>query len=214
MKRQKKPPRLVAPAFHWLDRQAYGPFRRKMADYVEKIRSGEAGEVVWSCAHDPVYTTGRRGVDNRRQARLPAPLIHTERGGETTFHGPGQLMLYPLLSLPAHGLGVRDYVCMLECSCMDVLREFGIIAGRRDNLPGVWMGDAKIAAIGLRVSGGVVWHGMALNVDVAKHWFDAIDACGAGLRVTRMADYLEPPPLEVLARRWYACMCRRLACGD
>ena len=200
----------VQPDFSWLGRQAYRPFRRQMADRAGKIRRGEAGEAVWCCEHEAVYTTGRRGVDNRRQAHLPAPLIHTERGGETTFHGPGQLMLYPLLSLRARGIGARDYVCLLEQSCMDLLGEMGLVAGRKSRLPGVWVGDAKIAAIGLRISGSVVWHGMALNVNVARHWFAAIDACGAGLQVAQLSDYLAPPPLAELARRWYACLCRRL----
>ncbi|MDQ6972152.1 MAG: lipoyl(octanoyl) transferase LipB, partial [Mariprofundaceae bacterium] len=133
-------------------------------------------------------------------------LLRTERGGEITFHGPGQIVLYPILSLRRRGLGVRDYVCLLEQSCIDLLSDYGIEAGRREGLPGVWHGDAKIAAIGLRVSRGIVWHGMALNVCVEAGWFSAIDACGAGLGVTSMDAYCVPPPLAELASAWYVLL--------
>lgn len=175
---------------------------------------GAGNEIIWSCEHEAVYTTGRRGIDNRRQAELPAPLIITDRGGETTFHGPGQVMLYPVLSLRARGLGVRDYVCLLEQSCIDLLKGYGISSCRRDGLPGVWVGSAKIAAIGLRVSHGVVWHGMALNVHMDAQWFTAINACGAGLGVSSMHAFVAAPSLDELANEWYALLCSRIGTGD
>jgi len=182
-----------------------------MAQQADLLSVGQEGEeVVWACEHDPVYTTGRRGVDNRRQAQLPAPLLVTDRGGETTFHGPGQVMLYPVISLRKRHLGVREYVCRLEQSCIDLLATYGIQTSRRDGLPGVWVGTAKIAAIGLRVSRGVAWHGMALNVCVDTHWFAAIDACGAGLGVTSMCAFVEPPALADLANAWYALLSPRI----
>lgn len=207
------------PDFSWLGRTDYRQLRQHMERQAELLAGRQSGEVVWACEHDAVYTTGRRGVDNRRQAELPAPLLHTDRGGETTFHGPGQLMLYPVLSLQQRGLGVRDYVCLLERSCIDLLAGYGIRAEQRDGLPGVWIGDAKIAAIGLRVSRGIVWHGMALNVRVDAKWFAPINACGTGLGATSMQTFVEPQPLSELAEQWYNLLCERLgnafpSCGQ
>ncbi len=202
------------PGFVWLGRTDYSLMWQRMGKQVGLLSGQQSGqateEMVWACEHEPVYTTGRRGVDNRRQADLPAPLLHTDRGGETTFHGPGQVMLYPVLSLRKRKLGVRDYVCLLEHSCIDLLAHYGIRAGLREGLPGVWVGSAKIAAIGLRVSQGIVWHGMALNVCVDAQWFSAINACGAGLHVAGMDEFLDPPPLVELANAWYDFLCARL----
>ena len=202
------------PGFAWVGRTDYDLMWQRMdkqAGLLSKQQSGQMSEeMVWACEHEPVYTTGRRGVDNRRQAELPAPLVRTDRGGETTFHGPGQVMLYPVLSLRKRKLGVRDYVCLLEHSCIALLAANGICAGLREGLPGVWVGDAKIAAIGLRVSQGVVWHGMALNVCVDTQWFSAINACGAGFHVTSMDTFLDPPPLVELANAWYNILCAQL----
>ena len=205
---------LRAPEFAWLGRADYSLMWQRMERQAQLLSGQQSGqrseEVVWACEHEPVYTTGRRGVDNRRQAELPAPLVRTDRGGETTFHGPGQVMLYPIHSLRKRKLGVRDYVCLLEHSCIDLLADCGIRAGLREGLPGVWVGSAKIAAIGLRVSHGIVWHGMALNVCVDAHWFAAINACGAGLGVTSMDAFIEPPLLVDLANAWYNLLCARL----
>jgi len=212
-KRDKNMPVMSSPPFRWLGRVDYAGMWQRMqakANALSVAQNAVDEEVIWACEHDPVYTTGRRGIDNRRHAALPAPLVVTDRGGETTFHGPGQVMLYPVLSLRARDIGVRDFVCLLEQSCIDLLDGYGIAAGRREGLPGVWVGKAKIAAIGLRVSHGVVWHGMALNVDVAADWFAAINACGAGLGVTSMRAHTEPPVLADAATAWYALLCARL----
>ncbi len=203
--------RISPPGFAWLGRADYRQVWQRMQRQAELLSGGQPGEVVWACEHDPVYTTGRRRVDNRRHTGLPAPLLQTDRGGETTFHGPGQLMLYPVLSLSERGLGVRDYVCLLERSCIDLLAEYGIRAGQRDGLPGVWVDHAKIAAIGLRVAHGIVWHGMALNVCMDAKWFEPINACGTGLGTTSMHAFIEPPPLAGLAEAWYHMLRKRLA---
>jgi len=210
-------PLIPDPEFFWLGRMQHSVMQQRMQEQAELLSGSLSesnrtdAEIIWACEHDPVYTTGRRGIDNRRFTELPASLVVTDRGGETTFHGPGQVMLYPVLSLRARGLGVRDYVCLLEQSCIDLLLTYGISAERRDGLPGVWVGSAKIGAIGLRVSRGVVWHGMALNVCVDEQWFAAINACGAGLGVTGMHAFIDPPPLADVANGWYALLCARLA---
>lgn len=194
-----------APAdFVWLGRQDYMLMWERMRDRAAGLADGAAKEVVWSCEHNPVYTTGRRGVDNRIGGELPAPLIRTDRGGETTFHGPGQIMLYPVIHLRRRGLGVRDYVHLLEQSCIDLLAGFGVVAGRRGGFPGVWVETGKIAALGVRVSRGVAFHGMALNIDVENGWFAAIDPCGLGLPAANLAAIMNPPARQELAHSWYS----------
>ncbi len=185
----------------WLGRIAYHAAWQMLVQRAEIVAQG-GEEVIWSCEHEPVYTTGRRGVDNRLLEALPAPFVRTDRGGETTFHGPGQLMLYPVIHLRRHGLGVKAYVCLLEQSCINLLQSMGVAAQRREGFPGVWTAQGKIAALGVRVKHGVAYHGMALNVDVAGHWFAAINPCGTGLAVDRLAAHGLAPALPALARAW------------
>ena len=185
----------------WLGRQAYVPCWERLRRQAQAIADGLGEEVIWACEHEPVYTTGRRGVDNRRGA-LPAPLVHTDRGGETTFHGPGQLMLYPVVHVRARGIGVRAYVGLLEASCVQVLRALGVEAERREGFPGVWTARGKIAALGVRVRYGVAYHGMALNVTVDRDWFAPIHPCGLRAPVDRLADWVQPPPIPEIAVRW------------
>lgn len=166
------------------------------------IADGVADEVIWGCEHDPVYTTGRRGVDNRTGAALPAPLLQVDRGGETTFHGPGQLLLYPVVDLRRYGVGVRDYVTMLEQSCINLLATMDIDSGRRSGFPGVWIGSGKVAALGVRVTRGVAFHGMALNLAVEAGWFAAINPCGLSMAAVNVDAYAPVPAMEIVAGEW------------
>lgn len=194
------------PSFCWLGRQAYEATYERLRRRAWELAEAAAAEVIWACEHDPVYTTGRRGVIKLRRDRLEAPIVHTDRGGEITYHGPGQLMLYPVVHLRRRKIAARAYVALLEQSCIELLADLGIAAGRRCGWPGVWIGDAKIAAIGLRISRGVAYHGMALNVAVAPGWFDAINACGTGRANINLSDCLhELPALPELAAYWAGC---------
>lgn len=185
---------------------------QRMQGQAEAIATGNAEERIWSCEHDPVYTTGQRGIDNRIQ-RLGAPLVQTDRGGETTFHGPGQVMLYPLIDLRRRSLGVHAYVHKLEQSCIDLLQQdYGIDADRRCGLPGVWTEAGKIAALGIRIRNGVAYHGMALNADVEMKWFAAIRPCGTTLPVTSLYELTgQHVELEVLAGQLAASLRGQLA---
>jgi lipoyl(octanoyl) transferase len=190
-------------SFRWLGHQPYEPIWQQLQAHAAAIASGQGSETIWACEHAPVYTTGRRAVDNREQPTLPAPLIHTDRGGETTFHGPGQLMLYPLIHLKQRHISPRSYIHLLEQSCINLLAEWDISAGRRSSLPGIWMDEGKIAAIGVRIREGVAYHGMALNVAVEPHWFAAINPCGTGLKSVNLQDYTKnSPEISRLAERW------------
>lgn len=167
------------------------------------VAEGVESEIIWACEHDPVYTTGRRAVDNRQQPTLPAPLIYTDRGGETTFHGTGQVMLYPTVYLKIRHITPKQYVSLLEQSAINLLAGLGVSAERHCGLPGVWTKEGKIVAIGLRIQNGVAYHGMALNVHVDAAWFSAINPCGTGKKSVSLSDYIEKPgPLETIAARW------------
>jgi lipoyl(octanoyl) transferase len=191
------------PESTWLGRQPYVPLWQRLQARAAAIADAKEGECIWSCEHDPVYTTGRRGRDNRIVAELPAPLVPTDRGGETTYHGPGQIMLYPVIDLRRRRLAVRAYVSLLEESCIDLLAGLGMTASRRCGYPGVWTEVGKIAALGIRVQHGVAFHGMALNVRVDPATFACIRPCGLSLPVDRLADHPVVLPADAeLARHW------------
>jgi lipoate-protein ligase B len=174
---------------------------------------GEIPDSLLLLEHPPVYTTGRRNAE--ANLRLPAemlgaPLVVSDRGGDITFHGPGQLVAYPIVDLRAAGLGVVTYVRNLEEVIMRTLREYGIESGLECGLTGVWVGSEKIAAIGVHVSrpGGagsswVTTHGLALNVDVDLEWFERIVPCGIADRgVTSMQRLLgQASPVGEVANR-------------
>jgi lipoyl(octanoyl) transferase len=172
----------------WLGRVDYEEawsLQRELA--VDRAR-GIAPDTLLLLEHEPVYTTGHRDADsNLRVARklLGAPLILSDRGGDITFHGPGQVVAYPIVDLKAAGLGVVGYVRGLEQIVVDTVAEYGVEAGTICGSTGVWVGDEKIAAIGVRVGrplGGagpwVTTHGVALNVSVDLSWFQKIVPCG------------------------------------
>jgi len=155
-----------------------------------RTRTAETADELWLLQHPPVYTYG---VAGRREHLPPAtteiPVVKIDRGGQVTYHGPGQLVLYTLLDLHRLNLSVRELVRRLEQAVLDLLADFRIEAVRRDGAPGVYVDGAKIAALGLRVSRGCSYHGLSLNVDLELEPFRNIDPCGyPGMPVTRMAD--------------------------
>lgn len=157
------------------------------------LRAGDGGEALAILQHSPVYTFGRRArtqhllVEEADLAQRGATLVHSDRGGDVTFHGPGQLIAYPILDLRRRGLGAADYVRRLEAVVIDCLAHFGLAGQRVPGRPGVWLPQGKVAALGLRISGGVSTHGFALNVETDLDWFYAIVPCGlSDARATSM----------------------------
>ena len=158
----------------------------------EAVRQGGAPTLIL-LEHPPVYTLGARGKTEHLLLSQEAYLSHgaevqrSDRGGDVTFHGPGQLVAYPILDLREYGQGPVWYVRTLEALIIEVLSRFGIVAARSEGRPGVWLGNEKIAAIGVRVSRGVTTHGFALNVNTDLSWFQHIVPCGlAAAGVTSM----------------------------
>jgi lipoyl(octanoyl) transferase len=162
-----------------LGRTRYGDVLEDMRAFA---RSAHAGEEIWLTEHDPVYTLGQ-GAPQRAVAN-GIPVVRSDRGGDITYHGPGQVVLYPLVNLAERGIKVKRYVWLLEECAID------LVGGeRRAGAPGVYVNGAKIAALGIRVVRGRAYHGLALNVDMDLAPFTAIDPCGyPGLKVTQMKD--------------------------
>ena len=173
----------------------YAPTWQAMAEFTS-ARTASTPDELWLCEHPPVYTLGQAGKPEHLLADNGIPLVKCDRGGQITYHGPGQVVLYPLLDLNRRHLGVRDLVRRLEQAVIDLLGEFAIEARRLDGAPGVYVdrGDgspypAKIAALGLRIRRGCSYHGLSLNVAMELAPFSAINPCGyAGMPVTQLRD--------------------------
>ena len=168
--------------------------RERVQARIQARNQGEPdpGDQLWLTEHEPVYTLGRAARHDHLHEVGEIPVVQTERGGHVTYHGPGQLVAYPLIDLPASGLGVRRYVCALEAAVIETLAAFGIAGQRQDGAPGIYLADgSKIASIGLKVSYGFTYHGLSLNVAMALEPFSRIDPCGyPELSVTDMATTL------------------------
>ncbi|MDX1433584.1 MAG: lipoyl(octanoyl) transferase LipB [Gammaproteobacteria bacterium] len=171
-----------------LGQRAYGEVWDRMRRFTA-ARDAHTDDELWLLEHAPVYTQGQAGRAEHVVDAGDIPVIASDRGGQVTYHGPGQLVAYTLIDLRRARLGVRTLVHGLEQSVIDMLAGAGVDAARRPGAPGVYVGGRKVCALGLRVRGGSVYHGLALNVDVALAPFGGIEPCGyRGLEVTRTAD--------------------------
>ena len=167
----------------------YLPVVAEMRDFTQR-RTSETPDEIWVLEHPSVYTLGQ-GADPRFGPRIAngIAVVQAERGGEITYHGPGQAVLYTLVDIARRGIKVKEFVRLLEQCVIDFLAQHGVAAERKAGAPGVYVGGAKIAALGIRVTRGRAWHGLSLNVDMDLAPFDAIDPCGyPGLRVTQARD--------------------------
>jgi len=152
-------------------------------------RDARTADELWLLEHPPIYTLGHAADPAHGPKAGSLPVLRVERGGQVTYHGPGQVVLYTLVDLGRRAIKVREFVCLMEQAVIDLLAAFGVAGLRRPGAPGVYVGDAKVAALGIRVARGCAFHGLALNVDMDLAPFDAIDPCGyPGLRVTQTRD--------------------------
>ena len=154
-------------------------------------RGADTPDEIWLLQHPPVYTLGQAGKpEHLLQNPADIPLVHIDRGGQITYHGPGQLVAYLLLDLPRRKLKVRELVHLMEQAIIDTLADYGLTAVRKDGAPGVYIAGDKIAALGLRVKNGCSYHGLAINVDADLAPFGWINPCGyEGLKTIRMKDF-------------------------
>jgi lipoyl(octanoyl) transferase len=162
---------------------------RAMQSFTAARDAGTPDE-LWLVEHPPVYTLGLNGkAQHRPRTDSGIPLVKTDRGGQITYHGPGQIIVYTLLDLRRRGLGVRALVRKLEHAVIELFADYGIEANGRVDAPGVYVAGAKVAALGLRVRNGCCFHGLSLNVDMDLTPFQVIDPCGyPGLEITGLRD--------------------------
>ncbi len=152
-------------------------------------RSEQTVDELWCCEHAPVLTLGQAGRPEHLLVDLGIPLVNSDRGGQITYHGPGQVVVYLLLDLNRRRLKVRELVLAIEQAVINLLAEHGVIAERHGGAPGVYVGAAKVAALGLRIRKGCCYHGVSLNVAMDLSPFAAINPCGyAGMPVTQTSD--------------------------
>jgi len=160
-----------------LGRQEYVPLWQSMQRFTDARTEATADE-IWFTEHPPVFTMGLNASKDHLLTPGDIPIVQIDRGGQVTFHGPGQLMVYPLLDLRRSNMGVRTLVTALEQSVVDLVADFGIEAASRADAPGVYVSGNKLASVGLRIRRGCSFHGMALNVDVDIEPFSRINPCG------------------------------------
>lgn len=179
-----------------LGRYAYPPVWHAMQAFTD-ARDAATPDELWLVEHDPVFTLGQAGKPEHVLMPGEIPVIHVDRGGQVTYHGPGQLVAYPLLDLKRLKIGVRDYVCKIEQALIDTLAHWDIRAARKDGAPGVYVDGAKIASLGIRVRRGCSFHGLAFNISAESvPPFSRINPCGyAGLQVTSLATLGGPSAL-------------------
>jgi lipoyl(octanoyl) transferase len=163
-------------------------------------RGADTPDELWFLQHPPVFTQGQAGRAEHLLMPGNIPVVQSDRGGQVTYHGPGQLVVYVLLDLPRLGYGIRALVTRIENALIDTLAGYGVAAASRRDAPGVYVGEAKIASLGLRVRRGCSYHGLALNVDMDLEPFRRINPCGyAGLRMTQLTEHGGPRDLHVVA---------------
>ncbi|GEK48127.1 lipoyl(octanoyl) transferase LipB [Bisbaumannia pacifica] len=196
---------------HRLGRRPYLPVWEAMRDVTDR-RDAETPDQFWLVEHDPVFTQGRAGKAEHLLMPGEIPVVQSDRGGQVTYHGPGQVVLYPLIDVRRAGLGVRDLVTALEQAVIALLAEQGVAARSRADAPGVYVGENKIASLGLRIRRGASFHGVALNVDGDLSPFQRINPCGyAGMAMTRLADLVDDcPDVSVVGERLAHCLAREL----
>jgi lipoyl(octanoyl) transferase len=171
-----------------LGRVEYEPTWRAMQDFTAR-RTGDTPDEFWLLEHPPVYTQGQAGKPEHLIAATDIPVVPIDRGGQITYHGPGQVVVYVLVDLRRRGYGIRELVTRMEQAVIDLLTAQGVAAVRLAGAPGVYVDGAKIAALGLRVKHGCTYHGLALNVDMDLAPFAAINPCGyVGMPVTQCHD--------------------------
>ncbi len=187
--------------YTWLGHMDYEQVLLRMRTARASVLEGAESHIL-AVEHPPVFTVGRRGGDKEIMNPGGIPVVHVARGGRVTYHGPGQSVIYPIFHLEKLGIGVNTYVRYLEQAAIDLCESYDIQAGRDRENPGVWIGDSKIAAIGVHVSHGVTIHGMAINVDTDLSAFSRFIPCGLPFHgIARLRDLMgdDCPSVEEVA---------------
>lgn len=179
--------------FRELGQVDYEPTWHAMQRFTD-TRGADTPDEIWLLEHSPVFTQGQAGKAEHVLFPGDIPVVQVDRGGQVTYHGPGQLVAYLLLDVRRSGIGVRELVSRIERSLIDLLASYGVNANAKPDAPGVYVDGAKIASLGLRIRNGRSFHGLALNVDMDLQPFQRINPCGyAGMAMTQLADQVAGP---------------------
>ncbi|PIE20784.1 MAG: octanoyltransferase [Neptuniibacter caesariensis] len=171
--------------------QPYAPIWQRMQAFTQQ-RDATTGDEIWSLQHEPVFTQGQAGKEEHLLNTGDIPVVQVDRGGQVTYHGPGQAIVYLLINLKRKKLGIRDLVTLMEESVIATLQDYQIDAYAKPDAPGVYVADSKIASLGLRVRRGCSFHGLALNLAMDLEPFLRINPCGyAGMKVTQLGMLVE-----------------------
>lgn len=194
-----------------LDCLPYGDTFAAMRAFTAQ-RTAQTPDELWLLEHPPVYTQGQAGRPEHLLCATTIPVVQSDRGGQVTYHGPGQVILYALIDLKRRGLGVRELVRHLEGAVIDLCADYGIEAYGREDAPGVYVQGAKLASLGLRVRNGCSYHGVSLNVDMDLTPFANINPCGyQGLVMTQLRALGVLDPVPTVAMALTDCLIARLA---
>jgi lipoyl(octanoyl) transferase len=205
----------VAAKLHirWLGRRAYEPVWREMQRFTAE-RSATSADEIWLLEHEPVFTLGMNADRSHLLAPGDIPVVQIDRGGQVTYHGPGQLVVYALIDVRRAGLSVRALVSALEGSVIDYAAQLGVRAEGRPQAPGVYVQGRKLASVGLRIRRGGSYHGLALNVSLDLEPFARINPCGfAGLEMTQLSQLGGPSSVEQAAAELRPLLAARLRHG-
>jgi lipoyl(octanoyl) transferase len=180
----------------WLGLVEYEPTWRAMQRFTD-ARDADTEDELWLLEHPPVFTLGMAADPGHVLAAGDVPVVQTDRGGQVTYHGPGQLVVYPLIDIRRLGMGVRDLIVALEKSVIDLVAPFGVRAEGRRDAPGVYVDGRKLGSVGMRIRRGASYHGLAVNVDMDLTPFSRINPCGmVGMEVTQLKDLGVPGNVE------------------
>jgi len=205
---------LPAPHLRRLGQVDYQPTWRRMQQFTD-TRDADTADEVWFLQHPPVFTLGMNASMDHVLAPGQIPLVQIDRGGQVTYHGPGQLVVYPLLDIGRLGLTVRQLVCALEQTVIRTAAIWGIEACARRDAPGVYVEGCKLASLGLRIRKECCYHGLALNVDLDLEPFSRINPCGyQGMQITRLADLGVDVSVEQVGERLRPILLEELGLPD
>jgi lipoyl(octanoyl) transferase len=193
---------------------AYEPVWRAMQAFTDERDENTADE-LWLVEHPPVFTQGQAGRAEHILAPGDIPVIQVDRGGQVTYHGPGQIVAYPLIDIKRLGVGVRELVKSIEQAIIDVLKSYGVDAGLIAGAPGVYIDGVKIASLGLRIRKGRSFHGLSFNINMDLEPFQRINPCGfQGLQVTNLSALAEVGSMAEVEDRLVAGLCKALGYDD
>lgn len=195
----------------WLGQVDYEPAWHAMQEFTDR-RDADSPDEIWLLEHPPVFTQGQAGKAEHLLFPGGIPVVQVDRGGQVTYHGPGQLVAYVLIDVRRQGIGVRDLVNLIEHSLIELLARYNVSSRAKPDAPGVYVDEAKIASLGLRIRRGCSFHGLALNVDMDLEPFQRINPCGyQGMRMTQLAaESRQPVSVEQVGYQLAAILADKL----